>query len=88
MKFSIQIFLILIVSMNVYGQKKEFQQIMLEHQIDLGSKSIKSWLRLFNSSEKLKEEGYSLDEIERFTVLRALKKIQKNSNKKYNRRIK
>jgi hypothetical protein len=66
---------------------RNFNKIIHDNQIDIKSKSIKSWLRIFNSNEKIKAYGFDISNAERFTMLKGLKAKQNKSKKRYSRRV-
>ena len=78
---------ILLLYSILQADERSFNQIIHENQIDLESKSLKSWIRTFNSQEKLKEYGFEISETERFIILKGLKDRQRQSKKRYSRRI-
>ena len=78
---------ILLFSSSLMGENKTFNQLILENQINLKSKSLKSWLRIFNSQEKMKTNGFILSNTERFIILKGLKAKQLKSKKRYTRRL-
>ncbi|MEA1954868.1 MAG: hypothetical protein U9N02_00050 [Campylobacterota bacterium] len=77
----------LILSSTLLAENRTFNQLILDNQIDLKSKSIKSWLRVFNSQEKIEKYGFKLSNAERFIILKGLKAKQRKSKKKYSRRL-
>ncbi len=80
-------FIILIFCASLMADNRSFNQLILDNQIDLKSKSLKSWIRIFNSQEKIKEYGFKLSNAERFTMLKGLKAKQDTSKKRYSRRL-
>ena len=82
-----KIFLLLVFSLTLFGNNKLFNQIIHENKINLQSRSTKSWIRTFNSQEKIQAYGFQLSEIDRFTLLKGLKAKQKKSKNRYSRRI-
>ena len=66
---------------------RSFNQIILDNQINIRSKSLKNWIRIFNSQSKIKSNGYTVSNTERFTLLKGLKAKQKKSKNRYSRRI-
>jgi hypothetical protein len=69
------------------SENRTFNQLILDNRIDLKSKSLKSWIRIFNSQSKIKEYGFKLSNAERFIILKGLKDKQNDSKKRYSRRI-
>ncbi|MEA2099851.1 MAG: hypothetical protein U9P72_06965 [Campylobacterota bacterium] len=69
------------------AENRNFNQIIHDNQIDLKSKSLKSWIRTFNSKEKITKYGFELSDTERFTILKGLKDKQRQSKKRYSRRV-
>jgi len=86
MKFKLY-FILLLFCTTLMGSHKTFNQLILENQIDLKSKSLKNWMRIFNSEEKIKKHGFKLSNAERFTMLKGLKTKQNKSKKRYSRRL-
>ena len=78
---------ILLLYSSLVANNRSFNQIIYDNKIDLQSKSLKSWLRTFNSKEKIKRYGFELSDTERFTILKGLKDRQRQSKKRYSRRI-
>ena len=81
-------FILLILSTTLGAEERSFNKIVYENQIDIKSKSLKSWMRIFNSREKIKSYGFTLSETERFTMLKGLKDKQKASKNRYSRKLK
>jgi hypothetical protein len=79
--------LILLLSSSLMSDNRVFNQIIHDNKIDLKSKSLKSWLRVFNSTNKIKSHGFELSNTERFTMLKGLKAKQLKSKKRYSRRL-
>jgi len=80
-----------LIILMLYGilkaDERSFNQIIHENQIDIESKSLKSWIRTFNSKERIKKYGFKISDTERFIVLKALKDKQKQSKRRYSRRL-
>jgi len=72
---------------NLFADSRSFNQIIHDNQIDIKSKSLKSWIRTFNSEEKIKKYGFELSATERFIILKGLKDRQKQSKRRYSRRL-
>ena len=77
----------LMLSLSLMGENRNFNQIVHDNKIDLKSKSLKAWIRTFNSTQKIKAYGFTLSETERYTILKALKAKQNKSKKRYSRRL-
>ena len=69
------------------SEYNEFKNIMFRNEIDLDSKSLKGWIRLFNSKEKINNYGYTITEYERNIILIELKKQKNESIQKYKRGV-
>lgn len=83
-----RVFLIsLIFSTLLMGQNRSFNQLVLDNQIDLKAKSIKSWMRIFNSEEKIKEYGFKITNTERYIILKGLEAKQNETKNRYSRRL-
>jgi hypothetical protein len=80
-----KLFLTLFLSTFLFASQQQFHQLIHQNGIDINSKSLKSWIRIFNSEEKSKAHGYHLTPTERFILLRGLKRKQKASKKRYSR---
>ncbi len=84
-------FKILIISIifctTLLANDRNFKQIIHDNKIDLKSKSIKSWIRIFNSKEKILKNGFDISNTERFTILKGLKIKQKKQKSRYSRRL-
>jgi len=61
---------------------------LLRNGYDFDSKSIKGWIRIFNSKEKLEEYGIKVNKIERKIILVELKNKYKKFSNKYKREVK
>jgi hypothetical protein len=85
--FHKNVLFLLLLSSHLLGEVESFNKILHEHQINIESKSIKSWIRIFNSQEKVLEHGFTLTETQRYTVLKGLKHIQNKAENKYARRL-
>jgi hypothetical protein len=81
------LFMLIATYVFAYAETDSFNKIILEHQIDVESKSLKSWIRIFNSQESAKEYGFQVSETQRYTILKGLKSMQNKSENKYARRL-
>jgi len=79
--------ILLILSVNLTANTKSFNQLILSNQIDLKSKSLKTWIRIFNSPEKIKKNGFIISNAERFTIVKGLKTLKNRTIRKYSRRV-
>jgi len=61
---------------------------LLRNGYDFDSKSIKGWIRIFNSDKKLKDYGIHVNEIERKIILLELKSKYRKFSNKYKREVK
>jgi len=61
---------------------------LLRNGYDFDSKSIKGWIRIFNSDEKLKDYGIYVNEVERKIILAELKNKYRKFCNKYKREVK
>jgi len=77
----------LFFSLHLFAEAENFNKIVHEHQINIASKSIKSWIRIFNSQEKVISYGFELSETQRYIVLKGLKNMQNKAKNKYARRL-
>ena len=80
--------LLLLTSLcSAQSDSRSFNKIIYDNNIDVSTKSLKAWIRIFNSQERIDEYGYKLSAVERFTVLKGFKDRQKRSKNKYSRRL-
>jgi hypothetical protein len=63
------------------------EEIILINNIDIDGKSIKGWIRIFNSEEKCNDYGFDMNESERETLLSYMREKQNKKNRKYKRGI-
>ncbi|MEA3228323.1 MAG: hypothetical protein U9P38_04535 [Campylobacterota bacterium] len=82
-----KLFLLLIISTSLLSDSRQFNEIVHKNKIDIKSKSLKSWMRIFNSSERIKSSGFTVTETERYIMLKGLKSKQKKSKNRYARRL-
>jgi len=61
---------------------------LLRNGYDFDSKSIKGWIRIFNSKEKLEEYDIEVNTIERKIILVELKNKYRKFRNKYKREVK
>ena len=89
-KFKILIFYLLfnIGVVNMQAEEDDYIKPYLnKYGYDYDSKSIRGWIRVFKSDEKLKEYGIVIQKKERKKVLFYLKKDYDKYRKKYRRGI-
>ncbi|MEA1917314.1 MAG: hypothetical protein U9N42_07265 [Campylobacterota bacterium] len=67
---------------------RSFNQIIHDNKIDITNKSLKSWIRFFNSPENISENSYNITEGERLVILKKLKSKLKRKKRSYTRGIK
>jgi hypothetical protein len=79
--------MLLYLQTDIFAQNRSFNQLILDNHIDLKSKSLKSWMRIFNSEDKMKELGFKMNNAERFVMIKGLKEKENDSKKRYSRRI-
>ncbi len=61
--------------------------ILINQKLNVHSKSLKGWIRIFNSNDKLYDYGISLSREDRELVLEHFKEKYKEKIKKYNRGV-
>lgn len=91
-----RIFLILIISSILvlstptynYGIRKTPQDIINANNIDIDSKSLKGWIRIFNSKTKTDDYGFYLSDNERSMLLIYMREKSFKKTNKYKRGIK
>jgi len=79
--------LLLIFYSSLFSESRNFNKIVHDNQIDIKSKSLKSWIRIFNSNDKIKKYGFKISQTERYIMLKGLKSKQKKSKNRYSRRL-
>jgi len=86
MILKLTLFLLILYS-SLLSENRNFNKIIHDNQIDIKSKSLKSWIRIFNSNDKIKDYGFSVSQTERYIMLKGLKSKQKKSKNRYSRRL-
>jgi len=85
---------ILIISISLFAQPTVINTdykltviILKRNNIDLESKSLRGWVRLFNSKRKIKNYKYKVSEIERQNILNYLTNLLQHRRNKYTMEI-
>lgn len=74
-------------SVSVEPINMNFKNILYKNDIDIDSKSIKGWIRLFNSREKMDRYELDLTEDEILFILATLRKEFEMKSKKFSRGV-
>ena len=85
-KFVVSISMVIFLTGNINASDEvlyDVHLILYRENIDLDAKSLKGWIRVFNSNSKLREYEISVTIEERERVLLFLKEKYKKENNKY-----
>jgi hypothetical protein len=63
----------------------EVAYIIERNDLDIDSKSIKGWIRIFNSRDKIYDYGYDISDYEREMMIKYFKELKNKKIKKYSR---
>lgn len=88
-KFIITILLLyMIIVPNIYADENAtFERVFRSNSLDLDAKSLKGWIRLFNSNEKLRDYDIYITDTERIEIIYVLKKKYMKEKETYERGI-
>jgi len=88
-KFIITILLLyMIIVPNIYADENAtFERVFRSNSLDLDAKSLKGWIRLFNSNEKLRDYDIYITDTERIEIIYVIKKKYMKEKETYERGI-
>jgi hypothetical protein len=78
----------MIIVPNIYADENAtFERVFRSNSLDLDAKSLKGWIRLFNSNEKLRDYDIYITDTERIEIIYVLKKKYMKEKETYERGI-